>query len=224
MPFEVFSTVQHVDGSLQCCRRCGVIDAWRFRFIRYTQCLCPCNLPLYTVPTLAWRDGKGVDKTWNLQTCLRTILIIVHAKTVSAVVFIVPCPLIRAMETHIKLLSTTESIAFRQTNDDLWTEPSTCFAFPVSLNIEVIRLVEDTIYSHIKHMTGVSRVARGEVQTRSREESACAKLPLALLLCLRIVERSWPHLQVIGYGSHTQGHPLAIIIDYKVAETTLTCE
>ena len=128
------------------------------------------------------------------------------------------------METHIKLLSTTESIAFRQTNDDLWTEPSACFAFPVSLNIEVIRLVEDTIYSHIKHVTGVSRVARGEVQTRSREESACAKLPLALLLCLRIVERSWPHLQVIGYGSHTQGHPLAVIIDHKVAETTLTCE
>ena len=107
------------------------------------------------------------------------------------------------METHIKLLSTTESIAFRQTNDDLWTEPSACFAFPVSLNIEVIRLVEDTIYSHIKHVTGVSRVTRGEVQTRSREESACAKLPLALLLCPRIVERSWPHLQVIGYGSHT---------------------
>ena len=60
--------------------------------------------------------AKGVDKTWNLQTYLRTILIIVHTKTVSAVVIIVPCPLIRAMETCVELLSATQSIAFRQTN------------------------------------------------------------------------------------------------------------
>ena len=221
MPLEVFGTVQHVDRGFQRRGRRSIIGTGRFRLVRQPFLRSLFHLSLYLHPAFTGRRNERIDKAWNLQVRLDTVLIVIDSQTAASVVIIVRRPFVGTVYTQIQPFPATEGIALGKTDNALGTVSAACLSFSIRLYIEVVRLVEQAVYLHVEHTTRVRSVTGSEGETRGSKDPTGSQLPLALLMQFMIVQRARPHLQVVGYGTHTERHMRPVVVHNDIAETPL---
>ena len=118
---------------------------------------------LVTTHTVTTKEGG--DDTWELDTGISTILIVIHRGATTC------RPLIGTMQVNVYLLTATESITTGDTQFQFRSHSPNSAGIEIGFDIKVPRLVEHTVKGQVQRVTRSRRITRCENEIGRREKS-----------------------------------------------------
>ena len=148
------------------------------------------------IATYAIAVIERCDDTRELDRHISTILIAVHIR---ARAFL---PLVSAMQVYIKFLAGMKGITTRNTDTCLRTVTTAGATLGVTLNIEVVRLIEGAVQSQVER---ISTRTGSKLEVGAREHTCSVQSACRLLMLLVTVQLARAQAEVAqDYSRHNR--------------------